>query len=209
MKTAGFAAARVGRAALKHSDDETSTASRSRAMHASQSENANAGAGKDPGAGQPSGKNADAQQKAGKPDDRALENAQQRLKERLGDLEKEYERLSKELQTRRKERAERLKAERAMRQRRDRSVARIDRIITKGGEAAGKQSRFLEKMKTLHDRNEELLASIAERLERVEEQARSGQAGAPELKDELIGMLREIQVMRARREKIAAQIQKL
>ena len=87
-----------------------------------------------------------------------------------------------------------------------RRAARLQRNIDRSGAYVRKQSAFLQKVKAFHERNERLLQMIADRLETLEQQLQSPNApdvaARMQFQNELMGMLVELQSMRAKREKL-------
>ncbi len=89
-----------------------------------------------------------------------------------------------------------------------RRAARLQRNIDRSGDYVQKQSRFLQKVKAFHERNERLLEMIAERLTVLETQLDGPDGPTPEARaqfqQELMQMLGELQSMRVKREKLHA-----
>ena len=148
--------------------------------------------------------------------DRKLAEVAASLKGHLKELDKEYSRLSAELEKKRQHRAE-LQAKRAKQpgwtdEMVRRRAARLQRNIEKSGAYVQKQTAFLKKVKAFHERNERLLVAIAERLAMVEQELNNGENTTPDARakfqQELMGMLGELQQMRKKREELSTSITK-
>lgn len=136
---------------------------------------------------------------------RALQLAHGRLKARLGELEKEYKVLSRQLAQKKKLQQARSKAgsDPAANLRLQRLSLRLERY----GDAAQRQARYLQKLRLVQQRNERLLSAIASRLAQMETALAEGRAPAPDVRAELLTMLGELQQMRQRREQLSARLQ--
>ncbi len=135
-----------------------------------------------------------------------------RLGAHLKELEKEYVRLSAELEKKKATRAK-LAEKRAQNpawsdEVARRRAARLQRNIDKSGAYVQKQSAFLRKVRAFHERNERMLQMIAERLAELEAQLSGPDGPTPAAREhfqqELMGMLAELQSMRQKRENLQA-----
>jgi len=137
--------------------------------------------------------------KNSKPNER-LARSYEALKKHLAELERENQKLALELERKRKERAERLKRERS-----DESRQRLNNLasrINQTGEIAKRQKQILAKLRSFYRKNEKLLHDIGGRLIRLEQAINKNEMPVETMRDELLGMLGELQEMRTKRERI-------
>ncbi len=122
------------------------------------------------------------------------------LRAHLKQLEQENLNLARELDEKRRARAERLKQERKDGSR-DR-LKTLEQRLQKTDAVAQKQVRFLKKMRAFSRKNEEKLREIGVRLLKLEEVMNQGEVPVSAMKNELVSMLTELQEMRVRRESL-------
>ena len=130
-----------------------------------------------------------------------LENSYETLKDYLKQLEIENQKLSRELELKRKQRAERLQEERESS--RDRLKSLEDRVA-RTSKIAEKQKKFLSEMRSFLVKNEKLLQQIAQRLVRIESAMNANELPVETMKQELLTLLEDLKSMRAKREKALA-----
>ncbi len=127
------------------------------------------------------------------------------LRDYLKKLETENKKLAADLERKKQERAER-EAQRAVSGERSREqLEAMARHIDRTDEVARRQREFLEEMQAFFADNEARLERIAKRIEQVGG-GRAGEGGSVgSLKDDLLGMLGELETMRRRREQLMSE----
>lgn len=141
-------------------------------------------------------------QKMSKKQPEELKNSFDTLKGHLVQLEKEQKVIRAELAKKRKARAEKLQKIRETRERSTNSLKRIETGLEASKSEVVRQKKYLKAMRKVQRQNEDSLNQIASRLDGLETVISAGELSVGQLKDELIGMLSDLQTIRQRREKV-------
>lgn len=131
-----------------------------------------------------------------------LVNTFQSLKDHLAKLEREQKTIRAELARKRKDRAQRLQEIRETRTQNTSSLNRLDEGLKATLSQSRQQQKYLQAMRDVQKQNESALNRIAAQLDGMETMLNQRPVPVAQLKSELINMLRELEQIRERREKV-------